>query len=76
MQLKTLLRRPPITAVEEMSVDEAWRTMRRHGVRHLPVVRGRVPIGMLSERDLRRAGPSTVPRSARTIWPSWPPRKR
>jgi CBS domain-containing protein len=58
MQLKTLLKRPAITAEEGASIGTAVEIMQRHGIRHLPVLRGHALVGMLTECDVRRAGPS------------------
>jgi len=43
-----------ITAAPQMTVREAFDTMRRHRVRHLPVVDGGTLVGFISDRDLRR----------------------
>jgi CBS domain-containing protein len=46
----------PITAQEDTSSDEALETMMEHGFRHLPVVVGERTIGIVSIRDVMRAG--------------------
>lgn len=43
----------PITARENMTMDELRELMERHGIRHLPIVRGGAVVGMVSERDVR-----------------------
>lgn len=43
----------PITAREEMGMDELQQLMERHGIRHLPVVRGDAVVGIVSDRDVR-----------------------
>lgn len=43
----------PVTANEEMTIDELRDLMEKHGIRHLPVVRGDSVVGVLSERDVR-----------------------
>ncbi len=43
-----------ITVKPEMSVKEAFFTMRRSRVRHLPVLDGDRLVGIISDRDLRR----------------------
>jgi len=43
-----------ITVTPEMSVKDAFLTMRTHRVRHLPVVDGDKLKGIISDRDLRR----------------------
>lgn len=45
----------PVTATEDMPVDQLQRLMKKHGVRHLPIVRGNVVVGLVSDRDLRIA---------------------
>lgn len=43
----------PITATEQMSMDELRSLMDAHGVRHLPVVREGTVTGIVSDRDVR-----------------------
>jgi len=43
----------PITVTEDMPIDDLRRLMERHGVRHLPVVRGGAVTGVISDRDVR-----------------------
>jgi len=43
----------PVTATELMSVAEALGLLYELDVRHLPVVRGRELVGIISDRDLR-----------------------
>jgi len=45
----------PVTANEDMSVDELRRLMGEHGVRHLPILRDNVIVGVVSDRDVRLA---------------------
>jgi len=47
-----------VTCTRDTSPGEAHRIMVQHGIRHLPVVEGGRPVGMLSARDLmsRQAG--------------------
>jgi CBS domain-containing protein len=45
----------PVTASEDMSADEAIRTMLERGFRHLPVVDGGRTVGVVSLRELMRA---------------------
>jgi CBS domain-containing protein len=46
----------PVTAEEETPAAEALETMMEHGFRHLPVVDGERTIGIVSIRDVMRAG--------------------
>ena len=43
----------PFTVNENTMVDELRELMGRHGIRHLPVVRGEVVVGMTSGFDVR-----------------------
>jgi len=45
----------PITATEDMTIDELRRLMEEHGIRHLPVVRDDTVVGVISDRDVRLA---------------------
>ena len=46
----------PLTVPPDTSVEEALRTMFDHGFRHLPVVDGDRVVGIVSMRDLSKAG--------------------
>jgi CBS domain-containing protein len=46
----------PITVTEHTPVAEAGRIMLEHGFRHLPVVDGERPVGIVSIRDLAQWG--------------------
>jgi len=43
----------PITANEDMTIDDLRQLMETHGIRHLPVVRGTTVLGVISDRDVR-----------------------
>lgn len=43
----------PVTATEDMPIDELRQLMQQYGVRHLPVVRNGKVIGVVSDRDIR-----------------------
>jgi acetoin utilization protein AcuB len=43
----------PITAQEGMSIADVRQLMEQHGIRHLPVVRDDVVVGIISDRDVR-----------------------
>jgi CBS domain-containing protein len=45
----------PVTATEDMSVDEAIRTMLERGFRHLPVVGSGRTVGIVSLRECMKA---------------------
>lgn len=56
--------RSPITIGPEQTVSEAIEILNTHKFRHLPVVDDKgMLLGMLTDRDLRSATPSTVARS-------------
>ena len=54
MKVSKYMTRKLITAKPEMTVKQAFLTMRSHRVRHLPVVDGDTLVGIISDRDLRR----------------------
>lgn len=43
----------PVTANEDMMIDDLRDLMEHHGIRHLPVVRGDTVVGVISDRDVR-----------------------
>lgn len=43
----------PITANEDMAIDDLRHLMEKHGIRHLPVLRGDRVVGVISDRDVR-----------------------
>ena len=43
----------PVTADENMMIDDLQQLMERHGIRHLPIVRDHRVVGVISDRDLR-----------------------
>lgn len=45
----------PVTAQEKSTIDELVQLMKKNEVRHLPIVRGKNVIGIISERDLKVA---------------------
>lgn len=52
MKLRDLMRSDPVTITEITRLGEAYRLMATHDIRHLPVVRDRKVVGMLSARDI------------------------
>lgn len=52
--------RDPITVSEDTSLNEAMLLLRTHHIRHLPVANGKLLIGLVSDRDIRRASPSLL----------------
>lgn len=50
-----------VTTIDEgATLGQALEVMQEKGIRHLPVVRGRELVGMLSDRDLRSFGVTLV----------------
>ena len=43
----------PVTASEDLMIDELRELMVKHGIRHLPIVRDEVVVGVISDRDVR-----------------------
>ncbi len=54
MNASDLMTRELVTLTEDATLGDALAALAEHGVRHLPVLRGRVPVGVVSDRDLRR----------------------
>ncbi|MGB5834580.1 MAG: CBS domain-containing protein [Thiohalocapsa sp.] len=48
----------PFTVSEQTSMKEAMLMLDRHHIRHLPVTTGSKIVGMVTDRDIRRATPS------------------
>lgn len=55
MYVKDVMRSEVTSAPKGTPVQEAFETMRDGGFRHLPVVEDGAVVGILSDRDLRRA---------------------
>lgn len=43
----------PVTAGEDLMIDDLRELMVTHGIRHLPIVRDTVVVGVISDRDVR-----------------------
>lgn len=54
------MQRNVITIEREASLRRARRVMENHRIRHLPVVEGRRLVGILTDRDIRQAAPSSA----------------
>ena len=59
MLVKDIMTENPVTSTELMSVAEALGLLYELDVRHLPVVRGRELVGIISDRDLRSFSEAT-----------------
>ncbi len=60
MHVGEYMTRDPITVSEETSMKEAMLLLRTHHIRHLPVANGKVLVGLISDRDIRKASPSLL----------------
>lgn len=60
MLVQDHMTRKPITAAEDMSIKDAQILMNTHRVRHLPVVVDGKLVGVVSDRDMKRAAPSLL----------------
>jgi acetoin utilization protein AcuB len=55
MLVRDIMRRPAIAVAGDTTLRDADRTMREHGIRHLPVREGEALVGVVTDRDLRLA---------------------
>ena len=55
MQAHEIMQQSVLTATPDMSLALAWRLMEDHRIRHLPVVVDHRLIGIVTDRDIRRA---------------------
>ena len=60
MRVGDYMTRDPITVEEDASMKEAMLLLRTHHIRHLPVANGKLLVGMVSDRDIKRASPSIL----------------
>jgi nucleotide-binding universal stress UspA family protein/CBS domain-containing protein len=65
MRIKTLMASPAVTIEEDAPLHLARALMSRGNSADLLVVRDSRLVGVLRDRDVRRVGPSTIPRLAR-----------
>ncbi len=52
MKAHEVMTRNPITMTPQATLAEVWDVMREADIRHVPVARGGILLGMLSDRDL------------------------
>ncbi len=62
MRVMDRMRRSPVTIGRNDTLDHALRTLETRKIRHLPVVEGDRLIGIVSDRDLKKAAPSPFDR--------------
>jgi CBS domain-containing protein len=60
MYIRDLMTHSVITAPPTMSLALAQRLMHDHRIRHLPVAQGSQLVGLVTDRDLRQALPSSI----------------
>ena len=60
MHVGKFMTRDPITVSEDTSMKDAMLLLRTHKIRHLPVANGKQLVGLVSDRDIRRASPSLL----------------
>lgn len=58
MRVEDWMRRKPVTISPQETLRTAWRIIREHRIRHLPVVEQGRLVGIVTDRDLRHALPS------------------
>ena len=58
--------RDVLTVTPETSLSEVREIMRRRSIRHLPVVRDGLLVGLVTDRDIRRVWPSDA--TSLSIW--------
>jgi acetoin utilization protein AcuB len=61
MLVRDIMRRPAIAVSADTPLEEAYRTMQREGIRHLPVEEGGRLVGVVTDRDLRLATSALSP---------------
>ena len=60
MKVSDRMTREVLTLDEEQSLREALSLQQRHKIRHIPVVSDGSIVGILTDRDLKRASPSLL----------------
>ncbi|MGH7382722.1 MAG: CBS domain-containing protein, partial [Candidatus Methylomirabilales bacterium] len=58
MRVEDWMRRRPVSISPQETLRTAWRIIREHRIRHLPVVEQGRLVGIVTDRDLRHALPS------------------
>jgi len=60
MRIGYYMTQSPITVSEQTTMKEAVLMLQRHRIRHLPVTNGTKLVGIVTDRDLKRASPSLL----------------
>lgn len=58
MRVKDRMRRSLVSVAQSDTLDHALTTLKRFNIRHLPVVKGDRVVGIVSDRDVKKAAPS------------------
>ncbi len=58
MRVKDRMRRSLVSIAQSDTLDHALTTLKRFNIRHLPVVKGDRVVGIVSDRDVKKAAPS------------------
>jgi acetoin utilization protein AcuB len=61
MLVRDIMRTPAVAISSDTSLQDAYRTMREKGIRHLPILEGDALVGVVTDRDLRLATSSLAP---------------
>src|SRR5512140_3199797 len=61
MLVRDIMRSPAVVISSDTTLQDAYRTMREKGIRHLPVVEGETLVGVITDRDLRLATSALAP---------------
>ncbi|WP_243386029.1 acetoin utilization AcuB family protein [Bacillus kexueae] len=61
MIIEKIMKKEVVTLTHKDTIATAIKTMRHHGIRHIPIISNNNElIGIVSDRDLREASPSTL----------------
>jgi acetoin utilization protein AcuB len=61
MLVRDIMRSPIVSVSTDTTLEDAYRTMREKGIRHLPVLEGGELAGVITDRDLRLATSALAP---------------
>jgi acetoin utilization protein AcuB len=61
MLVRDIMRSPVVAIPQDITLQEAYRTMQDKGIRHLPVLENETLVGVITDRDLRLATSSLAP---------------
>src|SRR5512141_3255580 len=61
MLVRDIMRTPAVSISADMTLQDAYRTMREKGIRHLPILDGTALVGVVTDRDLRLATSALAP---------------